>query len=73
MAKKRKTPPKDFGDARVQIIVQKIPRMLRDKFKGYCARRGISMRERIIELMRQDVNNEIETFKDEKFIRRNSD
>ena len=65
-------PPKGFGLSKVQLMLKGVPRMLRDKFKGYCARRGMSMTERLIELMRQDVNNEIESFKDEKFIRRNT-
>lgn len=63
MAKKRKPIPRKFTLHKVTLLFQGIPRDVRDQFKGYCARRGLTMKERIVELMLQDINSDIRAMK----------
>ena len=39
-----------------QMIIRQVPEALRREFKALCAREGKSMQEKIIEMMRQYVN-----------------
>lgn len=45
------------------VLLRKIPVNLRDSFKAYCARRGISMQQRLLELMREDVKDDLNTMR----------
>lgn len=56
---RRKKPPKGFVLNTVDLFLRSIPRDTRDAFKAYCARRGITMKDRVIELMQQDINSDI--------------
>lgn len=61
--KRRLKPPADFTIHKVTVLLRDIPRDLRDGFKAYCARRGISMKQRLCELMALDVNEELKSMK----------
>lgn len=45
-------------DRRVAILVRNLPERIRNVFKAYCAKRGISMQDRIVELIKEDVELE---------------
>lgn len=54
-------PRKGFVLRKVPILLRGVPEKVRDNFKAYCARRGITMKERLIELMIEDANKDITT------------
>ncbi len=70
--KPRKQPPKGFTLHKVDVIFKGIPRDLRDAFKAYCARRGITMKRRMEELMQSDVNSEMKAIQNAAQFRRNT-
>ena len=70
MAKKRKKIPDDFELYPVNILLSGVDRDLRNAFKAYCTRRGITMRHRLIELMEIDVKEEIKSLRRAKDIRK---
>lgn len=45
-------------DQRVSLFLRPIPRTLRDQFKAYCARRGMSMIRRLMEHMKDDIRTD---------------
>lgn len=64
MRKKRLRLPKHISDQQVcKMIFTNIPINLRDAFKAYCARRGISMRKRFMELMEADSKTDLLSIK----------
>lgn len=68
--KKRRQPPKGFKPHRCSVLVKNIDRSVRDGFKAYCARRGISMRYRLEELMKQDAISDIKRLRNVEVLRR---
>ena len=48
------------------INVRTVPRPLRDQFKAYCARRGKSMQEKIVELIHDSVQEENNAIRDQQ-------
>lgn len=63
MTTKRRTPPDNFTIYTTNIMLRGVPVDLRDGFKAYCARRGITMKQRLLELMQLDVNEELKSIK----------
>lgn len=55
---------------KVPILLRGVPEKVRDNFKAYCARRGISMKDRLIELMIEDANRDITTMQNSRKIER---
>lgn len=41
------------------LFIRDLPRSVHREFKARCARRGISMKDRIIELMQIDIDNDV--------------
>jgi hypothetical protein len=40
------------------IFLRNIPRPVKDHFKAYCARRGITMTEKMVQLMRETIRKD---------------
>tara|TARA_R100000808_G_scaffold6960_2_gene20350 strand:- start:3724 stop:3897 length:174 start_codon:yes stop_codon:yes gene_type:complete len=40
---------------RATMFLRNIPRGVKDHFKAYCARRGITMTEKIVQLMKETI------------------
>ena len=38
------------------MLIQKVPKEIRDQFKGVCGLMGKTMRERLIELTQEDID-----------------
>lgn len=47
-------------DQMVGLFLRPIPRLLRDQFKAFCARRGITMIQRILDLIKEDIKTDTE-------------
>ena len=43
---------------RATMFLRNIPRGVKDHFKAYCARRGITMTEKIVQLMKETIAND---------------
>jgi len=45
------------------VFLRNIPRGVKDQFKAYCARRGITMTDKVVELMREAIkkDNQLES------------
>lgn len=75
MAKKRVVDLSEVPDSvrhrKSQLNVE-LPREVLRKFKAYCVRRGLKIRDRILELITEDVNRETLALRDETLIRRNT-
>lgn len=64
MAKKIEKPVKKKKIVRkVDMFIRGIPEHIRDGFKAYCVRRKLTMKDRLIELMRDDCQQDTETMK----------
>lgn len=48
---------RDRAGATTSINVRMVPRELRNKFKSICARDGISMQDRLLQLIADDVES----------------
>jgi hypothetical protein len=50
-------------DNKATIFIRYVPREVKDHFKAYCAKRGITMTDKFIQLMREtiDKGNRIDT------------
>ena len=66
----KRKPPKGLVLRKVPILLRGVPQRVRDNFKAYCARRNISMKDRLIELMIEDANKDIETLQNARKIER---
>lgn len=49
--------PKPRAEMRTtELYLREIPRDLRDMFKSWCAARGITMKEKIVQMMRTTIS-----------------
>jgi len=56
------------------LFLRNLPRHIKDSFKASCARRGMTMLDRIIEMMREDIKKDSDIFKASKrYKKRNKD
>ena len=48
----KKTPKKEC-----ELLIWGVPRKLRDRFKAKCVRKGVTMKETVVDLLRNFVSN----------------